>query len=80
MVNRARRPIRIPMPVPALRPSGAKSWILLAQADGKRRDIGLGAGDLDSAKRVAFGPGDDGLGEAWLMHKRPLSFSMSREA
>jgi hypothetical protein len=33
----------------------------------------LVAGDVDSAGRVAFGPGDDGLGEAWLMHKRLLT-------
>lgn len=32
-------------------PGGAKSWILGVQVDGKRRDIGLGAADVDEPPR-----------------------------
>ncbi|MFM6831408.1 MAG: Arm DNA-binding domain-containing protein [Novosphingobium sp.] len=37
-------------------PTGAKSWILRVQVDGKRRDIGLGSLD-DGAGRNAFSTG-----------------------
>ncbi|ASJ91140.1 tyrosine-type recombinase/integrase [Porphyrobacter sp. CACIAM 03H1] len=60
-------------------PTGAKSWILRVQADGKRRDIGLGAADVDGAGREAFGAGDDRLGEASLMLKRSLTLAEARE-
>jgi integrase len=35
-----------------VKPSGAKSWILRAQADGKRRDFGLGPVDLVSLQEA----------------------------
>jgi hypothetical protein len=60
-------------------PTGAKSWILRVQADGKRRDIGLGAADVDGAGREAFGAGDDRVGEASLMLKRSLTLAEARE-
>jgi integrase len=60
-------------------PTGAKSWILRVQIDGKRRDIGLGAADVDSAGRDAFGPGDNRLGDASLMLKRSLTLAEARE-
>ena len=60
-------------------PTGAKSWILRVQADGKRRDIGLGAADVDGSGRDAFGPEDNRLGEASLMLKRSLTLAEARE-
>jgi integrase len=60
-------------------PTGAKSWILRVQADGKRRDIGLGAADVDGVGRDAFGPRDDRLGGASLMLKRSLTLAEARE-
>lgn len=60
-------------------PTGAKSWILRVQADGRRRDIGLGAADVDSAGRDAFGPADDRLAETSLMLKRSLTLAEARE-
>jgi integrase len=60
-------------------PTGAKSWILRVQVDGKRRDVGLGAADVDSAGRDAFGPEDDRLGDASLMLKRSLTLAEARE-
>lgn len=60
-------------------PTGAKSWILRVQVDGRRRDIGLGAADVDGAGRSAFGAEDDRLGEAPLMLKRSLTLAEARE-
>lgn len=54
-----------------VKPSGARSWVLRIQVDGRRRDIGLGAVDL------ATGPmeiGDD----IPLLEKRVLSLSEAR--
>ena len=60
-------------------PTGARSWVLRVQVDGRRRDIGLGAADVDGAGRIAFGAGDDRLGEAPLMLKRLLTLAEARE-
>jgi len=60
-------------------PTGAKSWILRVQTDGKRRDIGLGAADVDGSGRNAFGAEDNRLGEASLMLKRSLTLAEARE-
>lgn len=42
--------------------TGAKSLILRVQADGKRRDIGLVAADLNGSGREAFRVRDERLG------------------
>lgn len=60
-------------------PSGARSWMLRVQVDGKRRDIGLGAVDVDGLGRDAFGSGDDRLSELPLMQRRSLSLAEARE-
>ncbi len=59
--------------------TGAKSWVLRVQVDGRRRDIGLGAVDLDGAGRNAFGTHDDRLSDAPLMLKRVLTLAEARE-
>lgn len=61
-----------------VKPSGARSWILRVQADGRRRDIGLGAVDLDGAGREAFGR-DDPLASLSLMQRKSLSLAEARE-
>ena len=43
--------------------TGAKNWVLRAQVDGKRRDIGLGACDVDGAGRDAFQTKPDASGD-----------------
>ncbi|MEP0390754.1 MAG: integrase arm-type DNA-binding domain-containing protein [Erythrobacter sp.] len=60
-------------------PTGAKSWVLRVQVEGKRRDIGLGAVDVDGAGRKAFGAEDDRLAAAPLMLKRSLTLAEARE-
>ncbi|HPB22984.1 MAG TPA: Arm DNA-binding domain-containing protein, partial [Novosphingobium sp.] len=60
-------------------PSGAKSWMLRVQVDGKRRDIGLGAVDTESAGMGAFAAGDDRLSELPLMLRKNLSLAEARE-
>ncbi|MDE2623757.1 MAG: tyrosine-type recombinase/integrase [Betaproteobacteria bacterium] len=66
-------------------PTGAKSWILRVQAgrkpDGKpnRRDIGLGAVDVDGAGRNAFADGDNRLDETPLMLRKSLTLAEARE-
>lgn len=61
-----------------VKPSGARSWILRVQADGRRRDIGLGAVDLDGAGREAFGRNDP-LAALSLMQRKSLSLAEARE-
>lgn len=60
-------------------PSGARSWMLRVQVDGKRRDIGLGAADVDGLGREAFGNGDNRLSELPLMQRKSLSLAEARE-
>jgi integrase len=60
-------------------PTGAKSWMLRVQVDGKRRDIGLGAVDVDGAGRNAFGKGDNRLDDLPLMLRKRLTLAEARE-
>lgn len=59
-------------------PTGAKSWMLRVQVDGKRRDIGLGSLD-DGAGRNAFAEGDKRLEETPLMLRKRLTLAEARE-
>lgn len=59
-----------------VKPTGAKTWILRVQVDGKRRDIGLGAVDTSSR---GDGKNDDTLAETPLLHRRVLTLSEARE-
>lgn len=60
-------------------PTGAKSWILRVQTGGKRRDIGLGAVDVDGAGRGAFSECDNRLDETPLMLRKSLTLAEARE-
>lgn len=60
-------------------PTGAKSWVLRVQVQGKRRDIGLGAVDTDGAGRNAFAAGDNRLDETPLMLRKSLSLLEARD-
>lgn len=60
-------------------PTGAKSWMLRVQVQKRRRDIGLGAVDVDGAGRDAFGKGEDRLGETPLMLRKSLTLAEARE-
>lgn len=60
-------------------PGGAKSWMLRVQADGKRRDIGLGAADIDNLGRTAFGKDDSRHSDLPLMLRKSLSLAEARE-
>ena len=60
-------------------PSGARNWVLRVVVAGKRRDIGLGAVDVDGAGRKAFGAEDDRLADAPLMLRKSLSLPEARE-
>jgi integrase len=62
-----------------VKPTGAKSWILRVQVQGKRRDIGLGSVDLDGPAPTVFAAGDDRLGEVPLMLRRALTLAEARE-
>lgn len=55
-----------------VKPSGAQSWLLRVQVQGKRRDIGLGSVDL-SGKRD---PAEDGLP---ILSRRKLTLAEARE-
>jgi integrase len=61
-----------------VKPSGAQFWILRVQANGKRRDIGLGAVDVDGAGRDAFGEHDP-LAALSLMQRKSLTLAEARE-
>jgi len=61
-----------------VKPSGARFWVLRVQADGKRRDIGLGSVDLERIDRKAFG-GDDPLADVSLMLRTSLTLDEARE-
>ncbi|MCY1670183.1 integrase arm-type DNA-binding domain-containing protein [Novosphingobium sp. SL115] len=60
-------------------PGGAKSWMLRVQVDGKRRDIGLGAADIDGLGADAFGKHDDRHSEIPLMLCKSLTLAKARE-
>lgn len=60
-------------------PGGAKSWMLRMQADGKRRDIGLGAADIDNLGSTAFGKDDSRHSDLPLMLRKSLSLAEARE-
>ena len=60
-------------------PGGGKSWMLRVQADGKRRDIGLGSVDADGTGRNAFAVGDNRLDETSLMLRKSLTLAEARE-
>lgn len=62
-----------------VKPSGSRSWVLRVQADGRRRDIGLGGVDIDQAGRLAFGGTDDPLRDVPLMQRKSLSLAEARE-
>lgn len=61
-----------------VKPSGARFWMLRVQADGKRRDVGLGAVDADGAGRNAFG-GPNPLADLSLMQRKSLTLAEARE-
>lgn len=58
-----------------VKPTGAKSWLLRVQADGRRRDVGLGAADVMPRVLGEVRPID----EVPLLHRRVLSLSDARE-
>ena len=60
-------------------PSGSKSWMLRVQVEGKRRDIGLGAVDVDGWGREAFGKDDTRHSDIPLMLRKNLSLAEARE-
>lgn len=60
-------------------PSGAKSWILRVQVEGKRKDIGLGAADPDGTGTSAFSATDHRLEHIPIMLRRRLTLSEARE-
>ena len=61
-----------------VKPSGARFWMLRVQADGKRRDIGLGAVDAVGAGRDAFGDHNP-LTAIPLMLRKSLTLAEARE-
>lgn len=61
-----------------VKPSGARFWMLRVQADGKRRDIGVGAVDANGAGRDAFGEHNP-LADISLMRRKTLTLAEARE-
>ncbi len=59
-----------------VQPSGARSWLLRVQVDGKRRDIGLGTADLSPR---AIGKGESSPIEIPLLHRKLLTLAEARE-
>ena len=59
--------------------TGAKSWMLRVQIDGKRRDIGLGSVAAPSAQRAKKGEADESAIEIPLLHRKILTLSEARE-
>jgi len=57
-----------------VKPSGARSWMLRVQSDGKRQDIGLGSVDLDPRRSP-----NDAVNEVPIMHRRLLNLGEARE-
>ena len=58
-----------------VKPSGAKSWVLRIQMEGKRRDVGLGSVDASSK---ASGPIDDTI-EIPILQRRVLTLGQARD-
>lgn len=56
-----------------------KSWMFRAQVDGKRRDVGLGAADVDGLSHEASGADDTRYSDIPLMLRRDLSLAEARE-
>ena len=57
-----------------VKPSGAKSWVLRIQADGKRRDIGLGT--VETSPKI----GDSGLEVTIpILQRKVLSLAEARQ-
>lgn len=59
-----------------VKPTGAKSWLLRIQMDGKRRDVGLGS--VDTSPRAA-GKGEESPIVIPLLQRRVLTLSEARE-
>lgn len=59
-----------------VQPGGARSWVLRVQADGKRRDIGLGTADLSPR---SVGKGESSPIVIPLPHRKLLTLSEARE-
>lgn len=55
-----------------VKPSGARSWLLRIQVDGKRRDIGLGSVDLNGRRNQA----EEGVP---ILNRRKLTLAEARE-
>ncbi|MDE0878312.1 MAG: integrase arm-type DNA-binding domain-containing protein [Sphingomonas bacterium] len=60
-----------------VKPSGARSWVLRVQSDGKRRDVGLGGVEMSS--RVTLKPTDEDPLPVPLLHRRILTLAEARE-
>lgn len=58
-----------------VKPSGSKTWVLRVQADGKRRDIGLGTLDVVRQKSKTAGPGSD----APILKRKMLTLAEARQ-
>jgi integrase len=61
-----------------VKPNGAKSWVLRVQVNGKSRDVGLGAVDVEGIRAGAFGD-DDPLADLPLMQRTMLTLAEARE-
>ncbi|MEC3950828.1 Arm DNA-binding domain-containing protein [Sphingobium sp. HWE2-09] len=59
-----------------VKPTGAKSWLLRVQVDGRRRDIGLGS--FREAPRKALVAGALAV-EIPILHRQVLTLSEARE-
>jgi integrase len=59
-----------------VKPSGARSWMLRIQVDGKRRDVGLGAVEAEATK---VNEADNLLSDVPLMLRRSLTLAEARE-
>ncbi len=58
-----------------VKPSGARSWVLRVQVDGKRRDVGLGAVDLTRKRDPKAESADD----TPVQHKAVLTLEEARQ-
>lgn len=59
-----------------VKPTGAKSWLLRIQVDGRRRDIGLGT--VDTSPRL-LGKGEQSPIVIPILHRKVLSLGEARE-
>ena len=58
-----------------VKPTGARSWMLRVQVDGRRRDVGLGSVDLAPRKTASGEPVDD----IPILQRRLLTLAEARE-